>query len=64
MNAYRSSHLSTSGQFSRQAGHDAKVRESYPCLVSLALQKISACSDYPKDLLNAVESLDLVSSVR
>lgn len=62
LNAYRVIQLL--GSFLDRPAMMQKVRESYPRLAGLAIQEISTCSDYLKSLPNAVESLDLVSSVR
>lgn len=62
LNAYRVIQLL--GSFLDRPAMTQKVRESHPRLVALALQEMSTCSDYLKSLPAAVESLDLVSSVR
>ena len=62
LNAFRVIQLL--GSFLERPAMSQKVRESYPRLVGLALKEVSTCSDYLKALPTALETQDLVSSVR
>ena len=52
------------GSFLDRPAMMAKVRESYPRLVGLALQELSTCSEMLKTLPSAGDSDNVVSSVR
>lgn len=52
------------GSFLERPAMMRKVRESYPRLIDLVLQEISACSDMLKSLPNAGDAEDVVSTVR